>query len=214
MTSKSKTSKRTVELGLVYSCKIGGSYVPVRIDKAGGKGRYEGMCMTDGKRVKVHAKDIRGDGQTCKDWHLSHQKATGDDGRKEGHAALESAAKVASKVLGIPVGVVAPKKAAGDATVAHVGPGSKKSAKADKPAKAREKKRPSGLDAAVTVLAEAKRPMTAGEMVARMLEVGLWKTNGKTPASTIYAAMIREIATKGSTARFRKVQRGKFELAK
>ena len=212
--TKSKTDKKTVELGLVYSCKTGGNYVPVRIDKAAGKGRYNGMCMTDGKPVKVHAKDIRGNGQTCKDWHLSHQQQGTDDGKDKAQEALKSAAKVASKVLGIPVGVVAPKKAAGDATVAHVGPGSKKSAKADKPAKARDKKRPSGLDAAVTVLAEAKRPMTAGEMVARMLEVGLWKTNGKTPASTIYAAMIREIATKGSTARFRKVQRGKFELAK
>jgi len=212
--TKSKTDKKTVELGLVYSCKTGGNYVPVRIDKAAGKGRYNGMCMTDGKPVKVHAKDIRGNGQTCKDWHLSHQQQGTDDGKDKAQEALKSAAKVASKVLGIPVGVVAPKKAASDAKVADVGAGSKKSAKADKPAKARDKKRPSGLDAAVTVLAEAKRPMTAGEMVARMLEVGLWKTNGKTPASTIYAAMIREIATKGSTARFRKVQRGKFELAK
>ena len=80
--------------------------------------------------------------------------------------------------------------------------------KADKP------KRPSGLDAAAQVLAEAKQPLTSGEMVQRMLDKGLWKTSGKTPAATIYAAIIREIAKKGDASRFRKTERGKFELAK
>lgn len=47
-----------------------------------------------------------------------------------------------------------------------------------------------------------------------MLAKGLWRTSRKTPAATIYAAIIREIATKASKARFRKVERGKFELAK
>jgi hypothetical protein len=186
MTSKSKKDKKTVELGLVYSCKAGGSYVPVRIDKAAGKGRYQGMCMTDGKPVKVHAKDIRGSGQTCKDWHISHQKAGADDGKDKAQEALKSAAKVAAKVLGTPVGVVPSSKRGKRSS----------SGGADRPTKAVEKKRPSGLDAAVTVLAEAKRPMTAGEMVARMLEVGLWKTKGKTPAATIYTAvtMLRNLA--------------------
>ena len=83
-----------------------------------------------------------------------------------------------------------------------------KAAKADKP------KRPSGLDAAAQVLAEAKEPLTSGEMVKRMLDQGLWKTSGKTPAATIYAAIIREIAKKGDASRFVKTERGKFELAK
>ena len=74
-------------------------------------------------------------------------------------------------------------------------------------------KRPSGLDAAAKVLAEAAEPLNAKEIVERMLAKGLWKTNGKTPAATIYAAIIREIA-KGDPSRFRKVERGKFELAK
>ena len=55
--------------------------------------------------------------------------------------------------------------------------------------------------------------MSTKETVERMLAKGLWKTNGKTPAATIYAAIIRETATKGDKARFRKVARGKFELA-
>ena len=102
--------------------------------------------------------------------------------------------------------------------------GAKKAAKATKDAKPAGKrdtgqrgangaKRPSGLDAAAKVLAEAKEPLGAKEMVERMLAKGLWQTNGKTPAATIYAAIIREIATKGDDARFRKVERGKFALS-
>jgi hypothetical protein len=80
--------------------------------------------------------------------------------------------------------------------------------------KADKNKRPSGLDAAAKVLAEASGPLNAAEMVKRMLAKGLWKTSGKTPAATIYAAIIREIAIKGKDARFRKTARGMFDLAK
>ena len=82
-------------------------------------------------------------------------------------------------------------------------------AKAGKPAKGRK---PGGLDAAVAVLAEARKPMNCQEMVERMLATGLWKTKGKTPSATIYAAIIREIAAKGDKSRFRKTDRGTFEL--
>ena len=76
-----------------------------------------------------------------------------------------------------------------------------------------EKKRPSGLDAAAQVLKDAKAPLTTKEMVEQMLSKGLWTTAGKTPAATIYSAILREINTKGADARFRKADRGKFELA-
>jgi hypothetical protein len=86
-----------------------------------------------------------------------------------------------------------------------------KAAKTKTPAKERKL---SGLDAAAQVLADAKEPLNTAEMVKRMLERGLWKTNGKTPAATIYAAIIREISVKGNQSRFRKTERGKFTLAK
>jgi hypothetical protein len=75
-------------------------------------------------------------------------------------------------------------------------------------------KRPSGLDAAAAVLAEAGTPLNTKEMVERMLATGMWQTGGKTPSATIYAAIIREIAAKQDKSRFRKTERGKFELAK
>jgi hypothetical protein len=36
---------------------------------------------------------------------------------------------------------------------------------------------------------------------------------GKTPAATLYAALLRELRTKKDKARFRKTERGKFGLA-
>ena len=72
----------------------------------------------------------------------------------------------------------------------------------------------SGLDAAAQVLRGAGRPLNTKTMVERMIATGLWSTGGKTPAATIYAAILREINVKGSESRFRKTDRGMFELAK
>ncbi|MFA5291924.1 MAG: winged helix-turn-helix domain-containing protein [Phycisphaerae bacterium] len=71
-----------------------------------------------------------------------------------------------------------------------------------------------GLSAAVKVLQEAAQPLNCQEMVKQMLEKGYWKTDGKTPAATIYSAITTEIKKKGAESRFRKTERGKFELAK
>jgi len=73
-------------------------------------------------------------------------------------------------------------------------------------------RRTSGLDAATQVLADAKDPLSAKEMVELMLTKGLWQTTGRTPSATIHAAIIREIAAKGDAARFRKAAPGRFEL--
>ena len=71
----------------------------------------------------------------------------------------------------------------------------------------------SGLDAAALVLREAGASMNAQDLVRCIIERGLWTTAGKTPAATIYAAMIREIKVKGDKARFAKVDRGRFAAA-
>jgi hypothetical protein len=72
----------------------------------------------------------------------------------------------------------------------------------------------SALAAAVRVLTETRQPMTCPELVAAMAEKGYWTSPaGKTPAATLYAAILREIHTKKDQARFRKTERGKFALA-
>jgi hypothetical protein len=79
---------------------------------------------------------------------------------------------------------------------------------------AAKSKKLSGLDAAAQVLADTGAPMRCKEIVDTMLAKGLWKTQGKTPAATLYSAILREITTKGSDARFKKTERGLFALAK
>jgi len=74
-------------------------------------------------------------------------------------------------------------------------------------------KRLSALDAAAQVLKNAGKPMWVGELITAMAEQGLWKSpHGKTPASTLHAAMMREIRRKGDDSRFRKVDCGLFAL--
>ena len=75
-------------------------------------------------------------------------------------------------------------------------------------------KRKGILDIAAEMLARSKKPMGCKEIVEHAIEKGLWKTKGKTPSATLYAAMIREIAAKGKDARFKKVDRGLFTAAK
>ncbi|MBK9126296.1 MAG: hypothetical protein IPM13_00640 [Phycisphaerales bacterium] len=83
-----------------------------------------------------------------------------------------------------------------------------------KPAADAKPKRVSALDAAAQVLADSDKPLRAKDMIEAMATRGLWSSpNGKTPEATLYAAILREISTKGDAARFRKVERGQFAYA-
>jgi hypothetical protein len=74
-----------------------------------------------------------------------------------------------------------------------------------------KEKRLSALDAAAKVLAEAGQAMTCQELIAAMTDKGYWTSpGGKTPAATLYSAMLREITVKGSASRFVKTARGQF----
>jgi hypothetical protein len=72
-------------------------------------------------------------------------------------------------------------------------------------------KKVSALDAAARVLAEENRPMSCQELIDVMAARGYWASpKGATPAATLYSAVLRELTTKGSAARFVKTERGKF----
>jgi HB1, ASXL, restriction endonuclease HTH domain len=78
------------------------------------------------------------------------------------------------------------------------------------PAEPQEKKL-SALDAAAKVLAETRTPMSCQELIGAMAGKGYWTSpGGKTPAATLYSAMLREIAVKAAQARFAKTGRGHF----
>ena len=55
--------------------------------------------------------------------------------------------------------------------------------------------------------------MNAKEMIDAMAAKGYWTSpGGKTPHSTLYAAITREINLKGKESRFQKTERGKFAV--
>ncbi len=87
----------------------------------------------------------------------------------------------------------------------------KKATTAEKTA---QPKKLSQLAAAITVLGKSKEPLNCKAMVEAMAKQKLWTSpGGKTPHATLYAAILREINTKGKDARFKKVDRGLFTLA-
>jgi hypothetical protein len=80
-------------------------------------------------------------------------------------------------------------------------------------AKPAGEKKVSSIDAAAKVLAEEGKPMNCQEMIGAMAAKGYWTSpGGKTPAATLYSALLREIDTKGEGARFAKVGKGMFAL--
>ncbi len=73
-------------------------------------------------------------------------------------------------------------------------------------------KKLSALDAAAKVLAESKKPMTCQELIGVMAIKNYWSSpGGKTPAATLYSAILRELA-RGEESRFVKTGRGYFTL--
>jgi hypothetical protein len=69
----------------------------------------------------------------------------------------------------------------------------------------------SALHAAALVLRESGQPMSCAELIAQMAAKGYWTSpKGKTPSSTLYAAMMREVQQKGKESRFVKTGPGRF----
>jgi hypothetical protein len=208
--------KSDVKVGGVYAAKVTGKVVSVRIDGENPHGGWDATNLATGKKVRIKsAQRLRGPVKASRE----HLRAV--------HKADQENARLAEQRAKSPDGRTASERAmdGSAATAAQDRPSRKTAKKAKGKAKgtagrdtgqrrATSGKRLSGLDAAAKVLAEAGEPLDCKTLVERMLAKGLWSTQGKTPAATIYAAMHREIAGKGNASRFRKAGRGKFTLAK
>jgi hypothetical protein len=200
--------KDEIQIGQAYKVKVSGNIAEVRITGENPHGGWDGVNVATNRAVRIKsAQRIR----SLVNRPAKRQVAKTLD---EAQAANGSPAK---KVM-----TKAEYEAQAASEGVDVGPGAASATEATNEPKAKTKratgepraKRPSGLDAAAAVLAEAGTPLNTKEMVERMLATGMWQTGGKTPIATIYAAIIREIATKQDKSRFRKTERGKFELAK
>jgi hypothetical protein len=112
--------------------------------------------------------------------------------KKTTTTTLTGAAKRGAKAKAAEAAQVVPLKPAQDAT-------------------APKAKKLSALGAAAKVLAETGQAMTCRELIAAMAEKGYWTSPaGRTSASTLYAAILRELQAKGANARFVKVEGGQF----
>jgi hypothetical protein len=160
--------------------------VPVRLDKTNPHGGWEGVNLRTKKSVRVKsAQRLRGLWpKKTMPIVVAEDKGAADVGPK-GEAAAP-VAKDATSPAGRNTG--------------------------ERGATGAKKERPSLLNLAAKALADARQPLNCKEMVEKVLATGLWKTDGKTPAATLYSAILREVTTKGDAARFRKTERGKFEI--
>ena len=69
----------------------------------------------------------------------------------------------------------------------------------------------SALDAAELILRQSGQPLSCPELIEQMAAKGYWTSpHGKTPSSTLYAAIAREVKLKGAASRFIKSGPGRF----
>ena len=213
--------KDNVKLGVTYAAKVSGEVVPVRLDKENPHGGWDGTNMKTKKQVRIKsAQRLRGLWPT-KTMPIAAAKAEGDPASATAKMtdAEKKALSETNKALGGAIAKAVGKRAAkGSPTLAQDATGAKEAAGTTTATKGKKvvqpkKERPSLLNLAAKVLAEAGEPLNCKQMVEKVLASGLWKTKGKTPAATLYSAILRETQKKGVQARFRKAERGKFVAA-
>jgi hypothetical protein len=198
--------KDEVKVGGEFIAKVSGKLVQVRIDRENPHGGWDATNMVTKKAVRI----------------MSAQRLRARAGvtKASGRAAKTAIANVAGSALAEDKLSEGAKKALAGARAKAAAPDANldadveaaKKALAEKKAnKAKGERKPSLLTLAADVLREAGTPMDCKTMVEKVLAKGTWKTSGKTPAATLYSAILREIGKAGDKARFRKTDRGHFE---
>lgn len=181
--------KNDVQIGATYLVKVASNLVPVKIDREHDNGGWEGTSAKTGKAIRIK----------------SAQRL-----RK----CLDDAAPVAAKPKRTTKDATdAPKRDTGEPPEDWAATGGQREAN-----DATSGGPMSLLDAAAHLLSvgtgENPGAMRCKDIVDLAVERGLWTPGeGKTPANTLYASILREIKTKGHASRFVKAERGKFALA-
>ena len=190
--------KNEVKIGQCYMAKVTNSVVPVRIESVKGTG-WSATNLATGKTVYIKtAQRLR---------HECTQADLAGFDRPTSKRKKKSATKANTSPT-TDAGAKSVKKATKKATGAKGRNTAQTDAKSDKSAKP---KRISGLTAAFMVLVDADAELGAKAIVEIAAQKDWWKSDAVTPAATIYAAMIREIATKDDRSRFeRGAKRGTF----
>jgi len=205
--NRSTTMKKNeVKIGQAYRVKVSGSIADVRITGVNANGGWDGVNIATNRKVRIKtAQRLRG--KTPKRPAKRKKIVSLDEYEAEAkreQASAERAAGQVRKDIAKSVSAVVNGDLAKGVTV----PAGKKRS-GEKPM--------SCLTAAAQILKERGRKETSlscGQMIERMAAKGYWKPRkgGKTPANTLYSAILREIGAKGDASRFRKAERGKFTL--
>ena len=183
--------KNEVKTGETYRVKVSGKLADVRLTGENANGGWDGVNVATNRKVRVKsAHRLRG---------------------------LASRPAKRKKIVSLAEYEVGAK--ASSATSAKTPAKTSKDAKSPTKHNTDERGATSGkkmslLDAAAHILSlGAALPMRCQDIVKLAIDRNLWTPGvGKTPASSLHAAISREIKTKGDDSRFRKAERGKFEI--
>lgn len=172
-----------VQIGATYLVKVADNLVSVKLVREHPSGGWEGTSEKTGKTIRIKsAQRLR--------------KRLGD--AAHGAAKADKPTKDAKAETGRDTGERGATGGQPNADAATTG------------------KAMSLLDAAAHILSLGTGdPMRCKDIVDLVVKRHLWTPGprgGKTPASTLYAAILREITTKGDACRFVKTERGKFAL--
>jgi len=212
--------KDNVKLGQTYAAKVSGNVVPVRLDKVNSHGGWDGVNLRSGKSVRIRSSQRLRGLWPKKTMPIVEEPITPAEAQAIHHADKENA-QLDEERRNAPDGQTAGARAMAMSaarakrgrTAAKATPGASGRDTGERRAPGAKQERPSLLNLAAKALAEAGEPLNCQQMVERVLATGLWKSEGKTPSATLYSAILRETQTKGAAARFRKVDKGKFEAS-
>jgi hypothetical protein len=210
--------KNEIKIGHTYSVKVTDKVVPVRIDAEHASGGWTATNLVTNKTIRIKSahrlrEEVKANGDAAPAKRPAKKKLTAAEHKalQAQHKADHQNARLRDERAENPDGMTASERAMAR-SADDVKRGKKKLKAAPKE---KESKKLSLIDAAAQVLAKSNEPLNTKQMVERVTEQGLWQAGaGKTPAATLYSAILREIQNKGDQARFTKVERGKFTFTK
>ncbi|NQU20973.1 MAG: hypothetical protein HQ567_06785 [Candidatus Nealsonbacteria bacterium] len=201
--------KNDVRIGQRYMAKVAGSEVPVRIDAESRSGGWDAKNMATGRKVRIKtARQLR---RKCTQADLAGLKRPVPKRRAKTATKANTSPRAATGAKSAKKANQKPTKAKGRNTGSRAVTGGSLPATSSRSATPAKPKRISGLTAAFMVLVDADAELSAGAIVQVAAKKCWWKSNAATPTATVYAAIIREIATKGKKSRFKRgAKRGTF----
>jgi len=179
--------KNEITIGAIYSAKVSGRIVPVKIVKVNPHGGWDAVNLTTKKSVRIKsAQRLRR--------RVSDPKAP----KAKSATGAKRAAKATTKAK-------TPKQR-------HTG---QRGATSGDTGGTKPMSCLGAAVQVLKERDHADGPLSCVQMIERMVAKGYWKPRkgGKTPANTLSSAILRETRDKGEASRFEKVQRGKFTLS-